>query len=132
MDIFDNALKLKKVYSALIDGDTTTFEGCRAILGRIVGVVTCGTRTFKQFEACKERSAVSNTLRAQLRADVIDKLEKAVTPYYARLIPDIIIDEIVEDVEVSSDYATCGTWDDDDIRLAIGRILLKGAGTQDE
>ena len=130
MNTFDNALKLKKVYGALIDGDATTLEGCRAILGEIVEVATCGTRTFEQFEAYKERSAVSNTLRAQLRADVIDKLEKAVTPYYANIIPDIIIDEIVEDVEVSSDYATCGFWNDDDIPLAIGRVFLKGVGIQ--
>lgn len=126
MDAYDYEHMVKKIYAALIKGDTTTLAGCRAILGATLAALNRGT--LEEFEEDKKKNGTTDELQAQLRDDVMQKLEQAMTPYYAILAPDFLIDDIINDVMVSSDYTYDGSWNDDDIHLAIGRALLKGAG----
>ena len=55
------------------------------------------------------------------------QLEEAVTICYSDKILDIIIDDVVSDVE---ETAAPENWTEDDVRLAIGRVLCKRLGLE--
>lgn len=58
---------------------------------------------------------------------VYSLLSEAVTPYYARYIvsDNRFMNAIIEDVMDSSNYTVDGIFNDDDVRYAIGRKLMK-------
>lgn len=58
-----------------------------------------------------------------LRKDVKEILGRSISDDYLNRILEKIIDEVVEDVEISSAYEE-GFYSEDDIKLSIGRILI--------
>lgn len=57
--------------------------------------------------------------KLQFRMFVRDMLCKSISDDYVDIILDEIIDDVVEDVECCADE----NWNEDDVRLAIGRVL---------
>lgn len=60
-----------------------------------------------------------------LRGKIHRILSESIADDYLAPIMDDCIEEIVEDVKASTDYLKTGTYNDADIKLAIGRVLLK-------
>ena len=65
-----------------------------------------------------------------LRNEIKNILAQSIGEDYLPKILEKCLEDIFNDVEVSSDYIAGGTWDDDDIRLAIGRVLEKHLGIE--
>ena len=59
-----------------------------------------------------------------IRKFLTNELPKVVSYAYSGDVISRIISDVMEDVEESSDFRTGGNWNDDDIRLAVGRVLL--------
>lgn len=60
----------------------------------------------------------------QFRLFIRDMLRKSISDDYVDNILDEIIDDVVEDVECCADE----NWNEDDVRLAIGRVLCNRLG----
>ena len=63
--------------------------------------------------------------KSEIRRAVEKLLSKSVSDDYASRIIDAIIEDVIEDVNETADPEE---WDDDDVRLALGRVLLKSLG----
>lgn len=64
-------------------------------------------------------------------AEVTKSLLKiAVGDDYAGNIFDSIFEDVKKDVFTSSDYQNSGEFNDDDVRMAIGRVLSKRLGVE--
>lgn len=61
----------------------------------------------------------------EIRTSALRSLYK-ITPDYAKEITDKILPDIVEDVSVSASV----DWNNDDVNLAIGRVLCKKLGIE--
>ena len=57
----------------------------------------------------------------EIRNVAYDILTDSVSDCYSHYIIDDIIDDVVDDVEEAAD----GNWNEDDVRFAIGRVLMK-------
>lgn len=68
-------------------------------------------------------------LKMILEADVKDHINNSFGYYYAEKFPDGFVDEVIEDVMISSGYSE-GHWNDDDIRMSTSRIVLKHIGIE--
>lgn len=64
----------------------------------------------------------------ELRNDVRRIFAESVSTEYTKIILDKIEDDIVSDVVETSAYEEDGSYNDDDIRLAIGRVLINKMG----
>lgn len=64
----------------------------------------------------------------ELRNDVRRIFAESVSTEYTKIILDKIEDDIVSDVVDTSSYEEDGSYNDDDIRLAIGRVLINKMG----
>ena len=65
-----------------------------------------------------------------LKNEIKNILAQSIGEDYLPKILEKCLEDIVHDVEVSSDYLGGGTWDDSDIRLAVGRVLEKHLGIE--
>lgn len=63
-----------------------------------------------------------------LEKEIKNILAESISEDYMKPILEKCLGEIVEDVKTSSDYLGEGTYDDSDIRLAIGRVFIKKMG----
>lgn len=71
--------------------------------------------------------------RTRIEDSVRDVLSRAVScDYVDRLLFDetngTIMSDIIRDIEETSDFGNSGDYNDDDIRLAIGRVLCARLG----
>lgn len=57
-------------------------------------------------------------------------LKSAISDDYVYDIRRAILDEVVADVVETSAFKENGTWNDDDIKLAVGRVLMKRLGLE--
>ncbi len=64
----------------------------------------------------------------KLRNDVRRIFAESVSTEYTKIILDEIEDDIISDVAETSSYEENGSYNDDDIRLAIGRVLINKIG----
>lgn len=79
----------------------------------------------KRFEDCL------NYLRFVDIAEIIKSLLKiTVGDDYVENIFDSVFEDVKEDVFTSSDYQNSGAFNDDDVRMAIGRVLSKRLGVE--
>lgn len=69
----------------------------------------------------------SEQLKRDVRNFISVKLREAVSDDYVNDIYREIKDDVIGDVMETSDYAG-GNWNDDDIKLAVGRVLLRRMG----
>lgn len=61
-----------------------------------------------------------------LKIMITDILAAAVGQEYAKyILDDSSLNEVIDDIETSSAWLEDGYCNDDDIRLALGRVLLK-------
>ena len=74
------------------------------------------------------------TRKERLEEDVRYFLERnlksAISDDYVYDIRSKIQDDVVLDVMETSAYGEDGTWNDDDIKLAVGRVLLRKMGVE--
>lgn len=74
------------------------------------------------------------TTRERLEEDVRYFLERnlksAISDDYVYDIRRAIQDEVVADVIETSAYGENGTWNDDDIKLAVGRVIMSKLGLE--
>lgn len=74
------------------------------------------------------------TRKERLEEDVRYFLERnlksAISDDYVYDIRSKIQDDVVLDVMETSAYGEDGTWNDDDIKLAVGRVLLRKMGAE--
>lgn len=70
----------------------------------------------------------------RLKDDVFYFLERnlklAISEDYVHNICLEILDEVVADVTETSAFSKNGTWNDNDIKLAVGRVLVKRLGIE--
>lgn len=55
-------------------------------------------------------------------------LTKSVTSVYAEPLEDVIVDKVIDDVMETADPKN---WSDDDVRLALGRVLTEAFASMD-
>ena len=65
--------------------------------------------------------------REQVEKIVERILSSSITKDYIHRIVDVILDDVVADVNETAD---ADNWNEDDVRLAIGRIILKKFGEE--
>ena len=65
--------------------------------------------------------AALSVKRKEIANILFPMLENCVSSSYAQVIMDEILDEVVRDVEETADPVN---WNDDDVRLACGRVLM--------
>jgi len=74
-----------------------------------------------QFNRCPEE-----IIRSEVKEHISWHLNTCFSRDYAAHIPDDLIGQIVDDVMETTSIHMEGVWNDDDVRLAAGRVLLKG------
>lgn len=57
-------------------------------------------------------------------------MKSAISDDYVYDIRRAILDEVVADVVETSAFKENGTWNDDDIKLAVGRVLMNKLGLE--
>lgn len=57
-------------------------------------------------------------------------LKSAISDDYVYDIRRAILDEVVSDVAETSAFKENGIWNDDDIKLAVGRVLMNKLGLE--
>lgn len=67
-------------------------------------------------------------IKSILLASVSEDYADAILEQYDTVSESTFIDAVAEDVTVSSDYTDEGHYNEDDIRLAIGRELIARLG----
>lgn len=60
----------------------------------------------------------------ELRRDIRSILSASVSTDYIGIILEEIEDDVIRDVAACSSYEEDGSYNEDDIRLAIGRVLM--------
>lgn len=60
-----------------------------------------------------------------VREFMLSLLKKSISDDYVVYIADNILDDVVEDVKETADRTE---WNEDDVRLAIGRVLIDKLG----
>ena len=80
---------------------------------------SCHCKT--QFTPCSEE-----TIRSAVNEHLTWHLNACFGRDYAAYIPPDLISKIVDDIMESTSIHMEGVWNDDDVRLATGRVLLKG------
>lgn len=78
----------------------------------------------------KLKKELEEHLRVQGEIVMREHLCRLTDNDYARAIGDLILDEVLEDVRVSSSFEANGMWGNDDVDLAIGRVLCKKLGLE--
>lgn len=68
---------------------------------------------------------IDRSAAEEIRAKVNEMLEPAVADDYRKDIVSAILGDVIDDVEVCSEYPE---WNDFDIRYAIGRVLCDRLG----
>lgn len=69
-------------------------------------------------------------LKDDVRYFLDRNLKSAISDDYVYDIRRAILDEVVADVMETSAYGENGTWNDDDIKLAVGRVLMNKLGLE--
>lgn len=69
-------------------------------------------------------------LKDDVRYFLDRNLKSAISDDYVYDIRRAILDEVVADVMETSAYSENGTWNDDDIKLAVGRVLMNKLGLE--
>lgn len=62
--------------------------------------------------------------------EIYERLAFAVHSDYLRPIVEAVLDDVVEDVMLTSSYQTDGVWSAADERLALGRVLCRRLGIE--
>lgn len=61
----------------------------------------------------------------QIYAMIVKSLQNAISSDYINTVAEHILDDVVEDVEECADK---DDWNEDDVRLAVGRVFIKKMG----
>lgn len=59
---------------------------------------------------------------------LVRELKSAISDEYLYDIRHAIRDEVLQDVKETSAWSENRTWNDDDIKLSVGRVLMKKLG----
>lgn len=73
----------------------------------------------------KERKEYEECLRTQGEIAMHRKLVELTDMPYAKAIGDLILEDVLNDVRLTSDFEKDGKWSFGDIDLAVGRVLCK-------
>ena len=76
----------------------------------------------------KELKQIENDVLRVLGAATTDEYAKNILNHYDETAEETIMDSIINDVLVSSDWEKNGYYSYDDIRLAIGREIMNSIG----
>jgi hypothetical protein len=63
-------------------------------------------------------------MKNDVREFILNFLQKGISDDYVTYITDNILDDVVEDIKTSADK----DYSDEDIKFAIGRVLIKRLG----
>jgi hypothetical protein len=69
-------------------------------------------------------------LEMDVRCFLESELKSAISDEYLNDICHAIRDEVLWDVKETSAWSENRTWNDDDIKLAVGRVLMKKLGLE--
>ena len=69
-------------------------------------------------------------LEMDVRSFLVRELKSAISDDYFYDICRAIRDEVLWDVKETSAWSENRTWNDDDIKLAVGRVLMKKLGLE--
>ena len=69
-------------------------------------------------------------LKDDVRYFLDRNLKSAISDDYVYDIRRAILDAVVADVVETSAFKENGTWNDDDIKLAVGRVLMEKLGLE--
>lgn len=69
-------------------------------------------------------------LEMDVRSFLVRELKSAISDDYLYDICRAIRDEVLWDVKETSAWSENRTWNDDDIKLAVGRVLMKKLGLE--
>lgn len=72
--------------------------------------------------------SVNELLEMAVRSFLVRELRSAISEEYLYDICHAIRDEVLLDVKESSAWKENRTWDNDDIKLSVGRVLMKKLG----
>lgn len=72
--------------------------------------------------------SANELLEMAVRSFLVRELRSAISEDYLYDICHAIRDEVLQDVKESSAWIENKTWDNDDIKLSVGRVLMKKLG----
>lgn len=75
-----------------------------------------------------EKNTPKDELIADVKAFLEKNLKSAISDDYRSSIIGELTDDVVADVEETSAFGDDGSWNTDDIRLAVGRVLSDRLG----
>lgn len=72
--------------------------------------------------------SASELLEMAVRSFLVRELKSAISEDYLYDICHAIRDEVLQDVKETSDWFKDRTWNNDDIKLSVGRVLMRKLG----
>ena len=79
-------------------------------------------------DCCVPTSGQMSDITPKVRRCLVDLLWLSCSSSYAAVLADELLTEVTQDVCECSDY----NWSEDDVRLALGRVLIKRLGVEDQ
>lgn len=78
-------------------------------------------------DCCVPVASGRSAIPSKVRRCLVDLLWQSCSSSYAAVLADELLTEVTQDVCECSDY----NWNEDDVRLALGRVLIKRLGIEE-
>ena len=76
----------------------------------------------------EDKKIIENEIRMIIQSAVSNEYARYILEHENEETENTFMDDVIDDVMCSSAWDNEGYYNDDDIRLAIGRILIEGLG----